>query len=687
MTWSQAREFVLLGVRLAWSRDRRQRWRQISVALGAFVLAATITVSTALVGAGFDADARGEARRAVWSSDEDPPLWISVRGEIWDGRQFPVIWLEGAEGAPVPPGLAALPEPGRAVVSPSIAQRPEVVEGLGLRLSGAGTGPQGTIGAEGLLAASEWWVYTRAPEGRDLGEGGALIPVSHFGGTADEAMSFDTDRAAPGGAPTLAMAWIFLLFPALVLAWSCARSRSQVRVQRFEILHRLGLGRGSLRVLGAVEVLALALPAALLAGVVCSAVLPRTRTLPLTGLVLHERALALPWWAWPVTVVGSVVIFTTLATVGQVSPRETLARKPRRTVPTSRWRVVPLLLGLVLVLAGKALAGSNGVLVLLGGVLVTLGALPFAVPHLTHYTGRLVARDPRPAPWLAGKRLVEFSTRLSAPAISLGVLVFVIGGGTGILWTGASLAGEASQVSAYRLDWRSPEPSDLPALEAALGEAVVPVIDEQAFATSCERLAAFLGITLPKCNPEFLVQRAEEAYGVEFVLQEPPVDETVSDVLISAMRVSRNDISAVVNAALPAANLRAAAGTESIRSPLLLGWVTGAMIIAATLLALAALQTFGDRLLALGPEDQRMLKLGIDAAQVSDVQRWTALAPLAPALGVGILGALLVSWSGVPHDLSEFPALVILVEGASVSVLALGVVSLVGRLQQRAHSA
>ena len=55
--------------------------------------------------------------------------------------------------------------------------------------------------------------------------------------------------------------------------------------------------------------------------------------------------------------------------------------------------------------------------------------------------------------------------------------------------------------SQARLDWRSPEPADLPALEAALGEAAVPVIDEQAFATSCERLAEFLGITLPGVQP------------------------------------------------------------------------------------------------------------------------------------------------------------------------------------------
>lgn len=688
---STLRQLTTVAVALAWSADARQRWRQASVVSAALALTFAVAAGIGFVRAGERVDVTDWGRRAVYAeNDQDAAIWVSLRAEIWDGRQFPVIWLAGDADSPLPPGLAELPEPGHVAVSAAIVEHPEVIEALGFEVSAAGTGADGAIGDEGLLSASEWWVYASPPQGRTLGEGGALIPVAGFGAEpgAPQAMAFDTDRSAPGRTESMLLAGVFLVFPALLLAWSCARSHSELRTRRAVSLHRIGLTLSQVRLLGAIETLALALPGALAGVAVAAFVLPHVRSIPLTGLSLHEGALIVPAEVWPALVVA--VVLSMVAMSSTTTLVRTGTTPTARSAGASSWRMIPLLAGLAVMVLGKATSGPTALLLLIGGALLVVLTLPWTLPVLVHRGGTLLARLGRPAAWLAGQRMAYSPRRLGQPAVILGVLVFLLGGVTGLATsTYEDLSDAGAGQDVFWLSWRDPRPGDADLVATRLdGAVVLPVIDETVRASSCEDLARLIAEPTAICtdNPSAVVATATARLGVEVSLVDERGESTevglVDTVLIGGrVDLTHADIWAATNAVLPAVNLTSALA-EEVREPLLVSWLAGAVTIAGLLLAAAASHSYGNRLMVLGQENERMLRLGVDADHVAAVQRWTALAPLTLAITAGTVGALVFSWSGVPEDLTGFPAWTILGEAAIIATVSGSVAIFVG-LQQR----
>lgn len=684
------RHFLAVAVRLAWSADASQRWRQVSVVSAAALLAVAIGTGVALVSAAAAADQRDLVRRMVYAgNDPAPPLWVSVRGEIWNGRQFPVTWLYGDSDAPLPPGLAELPPPGTMVASPAIANRPNVVASLGLTLAPAGTGAGGAIGPEGLLADSEWFVYASPPEGRTLGAGGSLLPVSGFGvNRAEAGMPVDTDRAAPTRNAMLVSIWPLLLVPALLIAWTCSRARSDVRRSRTRTLYRLGFGPGELLVFTAVETASLAVPASLLGALFGTVVLPQVQALPMTGLVLNAGALEQPAWRWIAAALFAALAMVVLGgssrsvTTEAASTQGVLAGEP------SRLRVVPLMVGLAVMLVSKGISSSAGMVMLVVGMLITVVALPLALLVLIRIAGLLISRSRPPALWLAGHRMARSAQRHAGPAVVLGLLVFVVGGGTGVLMSNEARAEAQSAPSSapeiLRLNWRDPRPDDLQTITESLPSAVVlPVADDTVYVDSCADMARFTSREASRCDTAGLSATLAGLTGLTAEIGLPPGDITISEVLIGGdPSVTKTAVWRIVNSRLPAVNLFNV-GMEPIKPPLVISWVLGGLLAAAGLLTVAAAHTFGNRLLALGQEDQYLVRIGLDGDQTRAVQRWTAMAPLVPAIALGFCGAVLFSWAGSFREFTRLPLLMITVEAAAVALVAAIVAVGVGLVQRR----
>ena len=90
---------VKLAARLAYSRDIRQRWRQISVIAAGFVSTLLVLLSAGVVYAAHGSDARIQLRSPLWAtSEQDAHLAVSLRATFVGIYQFPVVWLQPAAG-------------------------------------------------------------------------------------------------------------------------------------------------------------------------------------------------------------------------------------------------------------------------------------------------------------------------------------------------------------------------------------------------------------------------------------------------------------------------------------------------------------------------------------------------------------------------------------------------------------
>src|SRR5699024_6213514 len=275
------------------------------------------------------------------------------------------------------------------------------------------------------------------------------------------------------------------------------------------------------------------------------------------------------------------------------------------------------------------------------------------------------------------------------PAMVLGLLIFVVGGGTGVLMSNEARAAAQSTLSSdleiLMLNWRDARPGDVGLIAESLPDAVVlPVTDGTVHAGSCSSLAQILAREPSPCDGASLSRTLADATGLTAEIGVPPSDATISEVLIGGdPSVSQSTIWRVLNSQLPAVNLFNAAGTDSIRPPLMMSWVLGGVIAGAAILTLAAAHTFGDRLLALGREDECLLRIGLDGGQTRAVQRWTALVPLIPAIGLGFCGAVLFSWAGRFQEFTGLPLLLIALETVAVTVTAAVAAVGVGLIQRR----
>lgn len=159
--------------------------------------------------------------------------------DTWNLRQFPVVYVAPARpGIPPPPGLAAWPGPGDAVLSPALL----AADSGGVLAKRFGT-LVGTIEPAGLATSGEWYAYVGATPGALRKQTPYAVALTGFGVAARPGESvlqraFEADAQSEG-----TFDWLLaftLLLPALIWIVTAARSGSVARDRRLALIHALG---------------------------------------------------------------------------------------------------------------------------------------------------------------------------------------------------------------------------------------------------------------------------------------------------------------------------------------------------------------------------------------------------------------------------------------------------------------
>jgi hypothetical protein len=520
---------IWFGLRLAVASGREAVARLVviaaAVALGVGMLLAVV--------AGVHATDAQNARYA-WlntgaeqTTDPNGPLWWMLRYDRFDGQGITRVDVAVAgAGAPVPPGLPALPGPGEYYVSPAMAEllAATPADQLGDRYPGRNVG---TIGTAALPSPESLIVVAgRTPE--ELAGRSEAVRVSSIMAT-DPA---DCPDCTNGNGPDairmlLAVVGAAILFPLLILIGGATRLTAARREQRFAAMRLVGATPRQISVISAVESTASAVIGTLAGFGLYLAVRPALSEFRFTFETFHASDVALDALDVIVVALGVPLLAALAARIAlrrvNISPLGVARRATPR--PPRAWRLIPLLLGIaeLTYFVGRRPPTSDGqIIAYVSGILLMMIGLVVAGPWLTMVGSRLLAvRSRRPATLIASRRLAD-DPRAGFRAVSgLMLALFVTSVATGVITTIVAErgwgAGGAAYSHAMALSfWGEAVPADRMPLDSLSAElraipgvrAVVPVREHPNFGPGgadlpglvpCADLAA--ASALGRCEP------------------------------------------------------------------------------------------------------------------------------------------------------------------------------------------
>ncbi len=422
-----------LGVRMALAGGRsslvRMALMAFSLAIGVALLLGALSVGPA-TGA---RRARDVARGGQVAQPSAPMRDITFRWggatTRFEGAAIPILMLRGVGNAPVPPGIPALPRPGEAYVSPTLAALLEGPDGALLRPRIPGN-VVGTIGDEGLLFDGELYGYLGALTSFPMER--LAIPEVSF--AAVEGPTSDLTFTA------LLILCVFvlgLLLPVGLLIVTTTRLSAATREARLAAVRLAGATQTQVRVLAATE--------SALASVVGSVV---AWPLFLLGRIVVSRFTIFGYRWFPgdfapptvgiVVLVLGLPLFTLLATM--LGMRRLIVSPVGVARRTRRHRLVPLWPAL-LVIGLLGLAGSSAFpdsvlqlprplpgALLAGSLTLVLAGIAGTVPALGRAGANALARwGPTPSVLLGARRLESEPTSAGRVVAGVTVLLALVG--------------------------------------------------------------------------------------------------------------------------------------------------------------------------------------------------------------------------------------------------------------------
>ncbi|WP_199431981.1 FtsX-like permease family protein [Qaidamihabitans albus] len=440
---------LALGVRLAVGGGRTLKAGLLRLVLTTIGIGLSTAVLLLLAGMASALDERGDriaAREAVTQASDGTPVHTIRDRSSFRGEDVIVTYLDPAgPGAPVPPGLREIPEPGEMVVSPALADRLQAHPALDARFNQRVTG---TVAPEGLADPTELWAYA----------GGTGVRDSPG---ADTVYSYGAPSSLDDAPPQIlfigGVGAVVLLVPLLVFVATTSRISGAERERRLSALRLAGARVGQVRRIAAAEAVVGAVAGGLLGLLLFLAFRPLAEGIELAGIAFFPADLR-P--AWPL--VAAVLLLAPVLAVGSawfgmrgliVEPLGVL----RRARPVRRrgwWRILLVVVGVALLLPDKLLGAemsAGDVLPFLTtGSLVLLIGVPTLMPWLTERSvGRF--RGGFPAWQLAIRRLQLDS---GTPSRVVAGVVVVLAGAIAL----HSLLGSA-EANAARVDAENEDPS------------------------------------------------------------------------------------------------------------------------------------------------------------------------------------------------------------------------------------
>jgi len=374
---------IRLGLRLALNSGREAQTRLIvttlAVAAGVALLLGVLAEFHAF---------QANSNRTCWECTQGSTLpgTLPSRGEAWN---YSVDYYQGqtierldvaalGPGAPVPPGISRLPGPGQYLSSPALAQLIRTVPGdeLGDRFPGTLAGP---IGDAALTGPEELAVYVGyAPSAL------AQVPgtqwVTAIGNSPGPQVFTPYFRYAFG------VGVLAVLFPVLILISTATRLAAARREERFAALRLVGATPGDVSVLASVDSVASALLGAILGIGVFLAIRPALAGATLTGTRYFAGAVTPTIWGYGALLVAVPLASAVASLLALGRVRISPLGVSRRTTPPppSRWRLAPLIVGVILFVAGAAATNHSSIgTASYPGLLIVMIGLVIAGPWLT----------------------------------------------------------------------------------------------------------------------------------------------------------------------------------------------------------------------------------------------------------------------------------------------------------------
>lgn len=356
---------------------------------------------------------QAQSSQPCWSCTQGQaplPRTLPAHGELWNNS---VDFYQGqtisrldvaalAPGAPVPPGISALPAPGSYYASPALATLLKTVpaDQLGDRFPGR---LAGTIGDAALTGPQQLVIYVGYAPSALAAIAGTQVVIQIATAPAPEVFT-------PFFRYAFGVGVLAVLLPILVLIATATRLAADRREERFAALRLVGGTPADIRSIAAVEALVSALAGTALG--IAAFLLVRPALAGATVISPYFAASVTPaWWEYLALAAGVPVVATVAALASlrrvQVSPLGTARRATPR--PMTRWRLATLAAGLALYLLGlaatthKAIGRST-----YPGLIITMIGLVIAGPWLTGQAARIFGSASRgPATLLATRRLAD----------------------------------------------------------------------------------------------------------------------------------------------------------------------------------------------------------------------------------------------------------------------------------------
>ncbi|MEU6757759.1 hypothetical protein [Streptomyces sp. NPDC046685] len=375
-------------------------------AAAALTLGAGALVSAAAVYDAVAQQSQARSPRVLQGHPTEKPIALWKPGfDVVDGLQYSVVTIIPlTSDAPPPPGVAAWPGPGEAVLSPALAQA-----GAAEDITGRLGRDVGRISEAGLSSSSERLAYVRPPDA--LADKDKMFTITGYGAKGP----YIGDQLFTEPLELFALAVVgLMLFPAAVLVVIAARAGGEARDRRAALLDALGASQTARSLVNLGEaglpvVLGAALGMGALVGLVATDV-----SLPFTGFTIPAASIRAA--AVPLGLTAAACVLVVLVSV-VVLHRHNSSRSTIRPGGGSRRlpRWWPALFPVALLLATRGpglLAPGNPRLFLaiyFVAALVTFATLPsvlaLTVAALGRFLGRLGRRHGGTGTLVAGRWL------------------------------------------------------------------------------------------------------------------------------------------------------------------------------------------------------------------------------------------------------------------------------------------
>jgi len=372
------------------------------------------------------------AYKTCWSCTQGAsvPATLPAHGDLWNNsvdfyhgqtlRRLDVAAL--GPGAPVPPGVSALPAPGTYYASPALAALLRTVPAgqLGDRFPGR---LAGTIGQAALTGANELVIYIGYPPAALNSVAGTQWVTSIYTGAGQQVFSAYFKDAFYVG-------MLAVLLPMLVLISTATRLAADRREERFAALRLVGGTPADIRLIATVEAVVSSFAGTVLGTLIFLLARPLLAGSAFFGTPYFESDVTPTIGGYLailviVPVAAAVAALASLRRV-QISPLGVSRRaKPK---PPTAWRLVTLVIGLGLYVYGLSTTTYKNIgITTYPGILITMIGLVIAGPWLTAQTATLFGRTARGSSGLLASRRLSDNPRSAFRSVTGLVLAVFLG--------------------------------------------------------------------------------------------------------------------------------------------------------------------------------------------------------------------------------------------------------------------